>query len=164
MQNNAIKSTYLGILVLHTAMLIGPAVMAGIFWFLLNQGAMEEAEGAFDSMKLIFQLIIVAVLCMAYVVNKLVLGKQLAVARELEDLEDKLHTYRSINIIRSAMLEGATLVSLVFFFVSGEEVFFYMSLIVLLFLLLIFPSQARITKELELNESEQRTFRKAMEA
>lgn len=163
MQNNLIKTTYFGIFILHLAMLIGPTVMAAVFWFLLNEGAMEEANESFDNMKLIFQVIIVSVLCIGYVVNKLVLGKQLTEARKLENLEDKLAAYRSINVIRSAILEGAALASLVFFFVSGDQIFFYMGLLILAFLLAIFPTKARIVKDLAMDVQEEREFRKALE-
>ncbi|MEM8888963.1 MAG: hypothetical protein AAGD28_13350, partial [Bacteroidota bacterium] len=163
MQQNPIKNTYLSIVLVNSAMIAGPTVLAIVFWFIVNNKGEGEAAAAPD-MSLIFQIIVVGTLCMSYVVGKLMGAKQMEAAKKAETLTKKLELYRGINILKTAMLEGAALAAMVFFFVTHDQSFIYLGLVVIGYMLATFPIQNKIAKELELSDPMQREFTKAMQS
>lgn len=163
MEMNPIKSTYMSMAIINAAMIAGPTVLAIVFWFIVNNKGEGETAAAPD-MSLIFQIIVVGTLCMSYVVGKLMGAKQLEVAKKAETLSKKLELYRGINILKTAMLEGAALAAMVFFFVTHDQSFIYLGLLVIGYMLATFPTQNKIAKELELSDPMQREFTKAMQS
>ena len=71
MQLNPIKNTYMSMAIINAAMIAGPTVLAIVFWFIVNNMGEGETAAAPD-MTLIFQIIVIGSLCMAYVVGKLI--------------------------------------------------------------------------------------------
>lgn len=163
MQMNPIKSTYMSTVIINAAMIVGPAILAIVFWFLVNNNSQPDAAPASD-MTLIFQIIVIGSLCMSYIVGKLMGGKQLEAARKAEGLEKKLELYRSVNILKTALLEGSALAAMVFFFVSHDQTFIYLGVLVIGYMLATFPTQNKIAKDLELSDPMQREFTKALQA
>lgn len=81
-------------------------------------------------------------------------GSQLKTAKAATSLSDKLNTYRSANIIRWALLEGAALMALVFYFVSGKILLVAIAGVALLLLGLLHPTQMRLKEDLDLSQTE----------
>ncbi len=72
---------------------------------------------------------------------------------KLEDFteEEKLKTYKKSNIIKSALLEGANLLSVTFYLLTGDFLYVGMFIIVLGIFLLNFPGKEKFMIEFELS-------------
>lgn len=81
-------------------------------------------------------------------------GSQMKTAKAASNLSDKLNTYRSANIIRWALLEGAALVALVFYLLSGNVILLAIAGISLLILGLLHPNVMRLKVDLDLSQTE----------
>lgn len=81
-------------------------------------------------------------------------GSQMKTAKAASNLSDKLNTYRSANIIRWALLEGAGLVALVFYLLSGNVILLAIAGIALLVLGLLHPNVMRLKVDLDLSQTE----------
>lgn len=81
-------------------------------------------------------------------------GKQMKTAKTAASLSDKLNTYRSANIIRWALLEGATLVALAFYLLSSNVILLAIAGIAFLVLGLLHPNVMRLKVDLDLSQTE----------
>lgn len=81
-------------------------------------------------------------------------GNQMKNAKASNNLNDKLHTYRSASIIRWALLEGAVLVALIFYLLSGSVVLLAVAGISLVAFLLLHPNVMRLKIDLDLTQAE----------
>lgn len=81
-------------------------------------------------------------------------GNQMKTAKAANNLSDKLNAYRSANIIRWALLEGAALMALVFYFVSGNILLIAIAGVALLLLGLLHPNVMRLKVDLDLSQTE----------
>ena len=163
MEMNPIKSTFMSMAIVNAAMIAGPAVLAVVFWILVGNNDSGDVGGLGDR-KLIFQIVVVGSLCLSYVVGKLMGGKQLEAAKEAESLAKKLELYRGANILKTALLEGSALAAMVFFFITYEQSFIYIGVLIIGYMIAIFPTQNKIAKDLELSDPMQREFTKAMQS
>lgn len=81
-------------------------------------------------------------------------GNQLKTAKKLKTLNDKLNAYRSASIIRFALLEGAALVAIVFYLLTGNIILLGIAGIGLLVLLLVHPNAMKLKDHLDLSQAE----------
>ncbi|MCB0280314.1 MAG: hypothetical protein KDD94_12470, partial [Calditrichaeota bacterium] len=70
------------------------------------------------------------------------------------DFSKKLENYRTLSIVRYALLEAPSLLSLVLFFLSSDFFFLMISALLIFLLILIKPSRERLISELEPNPQE----------
>lgn len=75
-------------------------------------------------------------------------------AKEKHSFKEKLISYRSALIIRYALMEGPNLFCLVAYFLSSNLIFMYLSIAVMAYFLLSFPTSDKLIKDLELKEVE----------
>ncbi|MEL6191947.1 MAG: hypothetical protein AAFR66_07850 [Bacteroidota bacterium] len=138
---------------IHGAMLIGQVLFAGVAIFLTSEGGLGQSEGDLND---IFKLL-APVLVLGGIAGSIFLPKTLlASAKESSDLRGKLQTYRSTSIIKFAVLEAPSLVSLVAFLLTGNYFFLGLAAIIVAVFFMNRPTTSTIINELELNQDEAR--------
>ena len=78
--------------------------------------------------------------------------------REVKNLSEKLSEYKSVSIISWTILEFSTLINIVFFFLTGNELLFYIALFLIALMFLKRPTRSRCRDSLGLNKEETRTI------
>lgn len=81
-------------------------------------------------------------------------GNQMKTAKTAVSLSDKLNTYRSANLIRWALLEGAALMALAFYLLSGNVILLAIAGIAFLVLGLLHPNVMRLKVDLDLSQTD----------
>lgn len=72
--------------------------------------------------------------------------------KRMENLNEKLNAWRSIFIVAIALIEGATLFAAVCLFVTGYDIFLYISAALLSAQFMNLPTREKIKKDLELDD------------
>lgn len=79
---------------------------------------------------------------------------KLSKLKESPSLEQKLLEYRSAQIIRWALLEGPSFLTIIIFLLTGQYFFVGIVAVIILFFIPTFPSIARLKQDLELTWEE----------
>ncbi|MDX2069873.1 MAG: hypothetical protein SFV55_15700 [Haliscomenobacter sp.] len=102
----------------------------------------------------LFVNITAAYLAIAVGVSYWLFGLRVQAAKQQTSLSDKLNTYRSASIIRFALIEGAALVAVVFYMLTGNTVLLGIAGIGLVILALQHPNPVKLKMDLELSPSD----------
>ncbi len=80
--------------------------------------------------------------------------------KESQSVEQKLVDYRSAQIIRWALLEGPSFLTIIAFLLTGQFIFVGVVAIIIMFFIPTFPSAARLEQDLELTWDEKNKLSK----
>jgi len=147
--DNSPRGQFKAIQILHLSLMSGPAMIFLVLWFQMPPEInMKPLEGSFG-------LILPFVVLGAVVLGKL-LAKNLKSTLKKSDLEGKIVNYRTSSIMRWALIEGASLMSLMIFFFIENSIMSLMSFAFALFALaLLRPTVEGFSAEYELSNREQ---------
>lgn len=137
--------------ILHLALLAGVIGFGTVVHFVLLPMPDFEPEGFNSSL---YVNLSAGYLVFAISLGYWLFGQQMKTAKAATDLGDKLNAYRSSSIIRWALLEGAALMSLVFYLLSGNVILLAIAGVALLVLLLLHPNAMRLKVDLDLSQVE----------
>lgn len=93
-------------------------------------------------------------LAIAVAVSYWLFGLRVQAAKQQISLSDKLNTYRSATIIRFALIEGASLLTVVFYLLTGNLVLLGIASIGLVVLALHHPNPLKLKMDLDLSPVE----------
>lgn len=136
--------------ILHLAMSVAVVVFGMVVHFVILP--IQDIDAGNNST--LYVNLSAAYLVVAISIGYWLFGNQMKKAKESTSLSDKLNTYRSACIIRWALLEGAALVALVFYLLSGNLVLLALAGIGVLVLALSHPNEMRLKVSLDLNQAE----------
>lgn len=102
----------------------------------------------------LFVNIAAAYLTIAVALSYWLFGVRLNVAKQQSSLSDKLNTYRTATIIRFALIEGALLLTVVFYLLTGKPVLLGIAGIGLVVLALLHPNPVKLKMDLDLSPAE----------
>lgn len=142
------KSFFFSLQVLYFALLAGQVMVCLVLYsmFPINQATLYQED---------FWLQAIAIFCLAIAGLSMVIRNRLIQqARTQASLPHKLSAYRIACIISWALVESATMVSIVFFFISSRMEFFYLALCAIGFFLTLIPRREKMISELDLSSSE----------
>ena len=135
---------------LYFALLSGQIVFSAITLF-LNHGLMFQPD---PSLRDIFIYIVPLFVLNGFVTGNIIYKNRLKKIKKFNSLTSKMTEYRGAIIIRMALLEGASLFSIVIYLITADIAFIAMAGIVVLYFLLLKPSREKVILELELNSTE----------
>lgn len=150
------SNEFKGIYILYYALMTGQILMTLIISYLII-----DAEKNFTwDMSNPFHLVAPILILSAISMSSLLFTNKMEEAKNIKGLSGKLEHYRSSIILRSALLEGANLVCLIFFFL--EQNYFFLLLFFLGFcvFLLVRPSEDNFKEKYRLTEEERMNFKK----
>ena len=154
MKSQTSKEYFLSLQVIHAAMLIGQVIFIGVAYLinLSNEGGLAGENAAdFTSS---FQIIAV-VLVLGGVIGSLSLSSsRLKSIRNKVGLRAKLLDYRSLLIMKYALLEAPCLTTIVFYLITGNLFFLMVVLPILLLFFMGRPSKEKAIADLALKNKE----------
>jgi signal transduction histidine kinase len=131
--------------ILYLAMLSGQLILAGLFYFLAPVHVWSISFSDIFTIVLLF--ISVLLIAMGHVIYQ----KRIAEAQQKDSLEDKIAIYRQGFIFRLATLEGLSLISIIFSFVTHCFGYYLFLAISLAILASINPTMSRLRQQLGIN-------------
>ncbi|MEM6966994.1 MAG: hypothetical protein AAF573_19690 [Bacteroidota bacterium] len=142
--------------ILYLALLLGQLMIVATMIFIL-QG--EEIGFSFDVSN-VFHLVGVGVMMTNVTLANFLYSKRIEEARKQKGLASKFEHYRATMILRSALLEGAGLMCIVFFFLEKNYFFLILFLLGLAVFILVRPSKQFFKEKYKLTEEERMQFKK----
>ncbi len=135
---------------LHLSMMAAVVVLGLVAHFVLIPGPdfKPDENGAF------FINIAAVYLAIAVALSYWLFGMRLNAAKQQSNLSDKLNSYRSGTILRFALIEGATLLTLVFYLLTGNLLLLGIAGIGLVVLVLHHPNPVKLKMDLDLSPAE----------
>jgi|JI10StandDraft_1071094.scaffolds.fasta_scaffold857053_2 hypothetical protein len=135
---------------LFFGLLSGQVMVCAVLWFVQNEqtAAPGFQEDRWLQFTITFSLFLLGV---SYFVRKNLIEK----ARPQETLIAKLRQYRQAILVGWALIEGATLLNAVFFFLSGKIEFLYIAGALIALFITQIPTKPKLINELDLNTTDQ---------
>jgi hypothetical protein len=133
--------------ILFFALMSGQTIYFVIGLFLIQSGNME----GFGGMNTIFMFITPVVVLSSILASKLIYTKQAANFDKNLSLENKLVSYRTANIVRLALLEGANIFNISIMIITSNYFFAALFLIIIALFLLNRPAKAKFILEYEIS-------------
>ena len=98
--------------------------------------------------------IVIAMTTIAIISSYLIYKFRLPGIKGKESVSEKLNAWRTLFIIRIALMEAACLFSVVGLFLTGFDIFLYMAVALIAFQFINIPTREKIKNDLELSEEE----------
>jgi len=149
--------------IIRTMTIIHYAFCASILIFgLIICYSIERVSINFADTEDLFFYLVPFLAIMGAVVGRFLFQNNLKNIHEKPTLKEKLGSYQSAILIRTAMIEGPGFLGIVAFMITGNQLFLIISAVLLVYLFLLRPTTSTIIEDLNLKTEEEREFRKAM--
>ncbi len=137
--------------IICSALIIGQLFFLAVAIYLVIQTGASFGEASLgDIFIYIIPLFAATSIAASYFVFKNKLNK----LKQSQSLEQKLVEYRAAQIIRWALLEGPSFLTIIAFLLTGQFLFVGIVAIIIMFFIPTFPSAARLDQDLELRWEE----------
>lgn len=145
------KDYFSALNIVHLGLTLGQILFAVVVYFLLASGQRSpDAEGS-DEM---FQMIVPFLIIGGVTGGMLLARNRLEAIREKKDLKEKMTDYRSTLMLKYALWEAPSLISIIGYLMTGNLFYLGLSAVVIGLFLLNRPTRDRAATELELSPSE----------
>ncbi len=139
--------------IIHKALLGGQLVFMIVSVFLVLSGTFE----AFLAEERNLFFIIVAIMAAGGLfAGNFLYNKQLNSIIQLNDFIEQFTKMRALIIMRLALLEGPTILAIIFYLLTGSWLFLLFAAVLLLLFLKLKPDKEKIIEELEFSEEKKR--------
>ncbi len=140
------------LLLLHKSMLVGQLIFATVAFYLVYSNQFATSLKHLDRP---LQLIAIAFSAAAVYGGNFLFKKKLAEARTaITGAKEKMAIYRQACIIQWAMIEGASLFSIICFLLTRNYAFLVLAAVLMLLFAMMAPSKLKITIQLQISEAE----------
>lgn len=139
------------LLILHLGMMLGQLILIAIIFVLVNE---ESSVIDISTQNILLIAVPVGVISIV-LIGKYFYQQSLKKIRQKTELNEKLKSYQTIQIIQFAFTEMGSLTCFLASFLTQNLVFVYGSIGVLLYFLSIRPAKHKLEKELDLTFNEQ---------
>jgi len=151
------KELYNSIKILPLALIAGLCMISGVMIFLRQGQEMNDNFGE------LFVIVIALIAATGFVLGSFIFRKRIADSMGKTMIE-KLVIYRQATIVRFALLEGPGLISIVFFFMTGNYLYMVIAGAMVLFMILNRPNDDMIATHLMLTEEDKQQMKKMQKA
>lgn len=146
--NNQHIGYFKSLYIIFSVLFIGQVLMMVVIYFILSPP--NTGEHSSDIFETILPLVMLSMIALGYYLFNL----QRKTWTEATDLNIKKGAYRSGSIVKWALFEGVTIMSLIGYIISGKESFLFFSVISLLHFALHFPLRERIVREMGIDNTD----------
>lgn len=136
--------------ILFFALLSGQTIYFIIGLFLIQSGNMEGIPG----LNTIFMFITPIVVLTSILASKFIYSKQVASFDRASSLENKLVSYRTNNIVRLALLEGANIFNISVMIITASYFFAAFFIIIIVLFFLSRPTKEKFIMDYEISSDE----------
>jgi hypothetical protein len=134
----------LSLRLIYFAILAGTVMFAGIIYFVSDDG---NTEGAHEERNVLVIVLFVAAIALS--VSSFLWRKDIGkIQQQSGSLTEKFEAYRAAAIKRYAIIEFAALLCIICYLISGEIRLYIAAAILIVYLLTLFPSPARIASQI----------------
>lgn len=145
------KQYFQSLSILHAALTMGQVMFLMVLVYLHTSGMASEADALFATL---LMYLVPAVALLAFSAGSFIYRTRITALKTLSSLSEKLNGYRAIMIIRFAVWEGASMFSLVAYFLTGSNLFIVISVAYVLLFIIVRPTAEKFAFELELSSEE----------
>jgi magnesium-transporting ATPase (P-type) len=149
-ETSNLKQLFTSLKIIYLGLVMGQIIFIAIFLFLVYSGNSGEMQ---DLSNILLFVAFVLVASAVFAANK-IFNLKMSQIDENNSLEYKLSEYRTSLIIKFGILEGPSLLSIVFFFMTANELFLVFSILILGFFFIYRPSNSKIASDLKLKANE----------
>ncbi len=137
---------------MHLALLAGQCMFLAIVVFLVVRNIIQPVTPSLDKILQVIALLVsfAAVFGSISIFKK----KLLTINATAENMAEKTVQYRVANILQWAMIEGASLFSIICFFLTGNYSFAALAIALIVFFAMLIPSKIKMMLQLQLSEQE----------
>ena len=132
--------------------LIGSQILFAIIASLIQSGKVAEAEAYQDTM--IFRYIAIVLIAGASFASHTLPNKIIPINKD-QEIKEKLQMYMNRQIMRLALLEGPSMLCIVFYILKSDMIFLLGSVVCIVFMLNARPKKEKIIEELEIRAEDQ---------
>ncbi|HMN91380.1 MAG TPA: hypothetical protein PKD70_11875 [Saprospiraceae bacterium] len=148
------SKSYLNLLtVLHASLIMGQLLFLVLIYFLINAGKEPLPGVAASAQTEVY--IIGSIMIMCVLASSQIFGMRVRHLQTRSELSEKLNGYRTIFIVRLALLEAPSLLAMVFYMISNNLLLLLFSGMIILLQLILRPTKYRIKQDLALSPAEQ---------
>ncbi|GAA4309370.1 hypothetical protein GCM10023149_03630 [Mucilaginibacter gynuensis] len=151
------KNFIQSVTIIHLALALGQVLFIAVCLFLTQSTAINITDTSE-----IFLIIVPVMTTSLFFISSYLYNKQLAAGAD-GDLKKKALNYQTALIIRLALLEGPSLLSIVAYLLTGNFLYIIVSGVIILYFLYIRPSKANVLDAMELTYEQKLQFDKADE-
>lgn len=149
-QKQTSKEYFRSITIIYFGLLIGQVAFSAITLY-LNLGLMYQPD---DSLRDVFIYVVPILVVNGFVTGHLIYKNRLKKIKSYNILTSKMGEYRGAMIIRLAMLEGASLFSIIVYLLTADLIFIAMSGLIIAYFIKLRPTIDKISMDLELDSTE----------
>lgn len=138
--------------IIYIGMLFGQMILITISILIkLQLTLVEESK---ELSKILLPIVAVFIIS-SIIISNYISKKRIVEARKFVVLTEKLVAYRSMVIIRLALLEAPSIFTIVCYIVTGNTSFIFFAILIIVVFVMNNPTKEKIIFELELNREEQ---------
>ncbi|HRH56882.1 MAG TPA: hypothetical protein PLS10_04455 [Chitinophagales bacterium] len=134
---NTVGVQFKTIKLLHIALCLGVVIIMGIIHYLVKQ--QPPVDHALDNV--VFEIAGIAIAFICMLASRFLFLTRASVAVNVPSLSEKINIYRGALIIQLALLEGPAIINTIFYFVTGNDLHFFIALGLLLFMVWSRPTR-----------------------
>lgn len=123
--------------IIHAALCIGCALIIFIMYTLVNQD-----KSAVPSENIFFTVIGVVIAFVNVLLSRVLFFMRTQQGQTITDFGQKINIYRAAFIVQMAMLEGAAIINVVFYFITKNKLHFFIAIGVLLLMIMRRPTRS----------------------
>jgi len=133
---NTIGTQFKAMKILHAALCIGVIVILAVMRYLVKQ---DTASALQDNQ--VFQIAGAAIGFIGVLGSRFLFFNKTRVALNTPSLTEKINIYRAALIIQMALLEGGAIINSIFYFLTKNDLHFFIALGLLLFMIFGRPTR-----------------------
>lgn len=149
----SVKMIFKSMTLIHFALVTGLLIFTGMAYFVISPSFQPDSMNT-ESFYELFRYLIPGVAILAILAGRFIGNQLLNVARQKEDLAQKLTTYRTSAMLRWSLMEGAGFFAVIAYILTGNQVFILVALAAAAYLFTQKPTATSIGRELALTNSE----------
>ncbi|GMV76936.1 MAG: hypothetical protein AMXMBFR79_00720 [Chitinophagaceae bacterium] len=138
------------LIIMHTAMLMAQILLAAIVYY-INHNNTSDLDNDFSRK---IQMIITGIAVFSVVAALFLFKKNIEKLKNIQALNEKILKYRQASIIKFALLEFATFVAIIGYFVTLGTSFLVLAAVLIAFFALQKPTVLAMTNYLEVREND----------
>lgn len=123
--------------ILHIAMCVGVIMILGIMRYLVKQ--QPPVDHTEDN--IIFEVIGVGLAFIGVLISRFLFFTRASAATSVPSLSEKINIYRGALIVQLALLEGPSIINTIFYFLTKNDLHFFIALGLLLFMIWSRPTR-----------------------
>ncbi|BAX78406.1 hypothetical protein [Labilibaculum antarcticum] len=139
--------------IVFAALLMGQVFFASFAIFIIQ--IIGPLNGGDDVIRMVFMIVLPVFFLATYTIGNRIANKRVKLAKEEKQLKTKMEAYRSVSIIKYAMLQGTSFFAIITYLLTGEYLLLGFAVMIMLLFATYFPAKEKLVRELELNSGEQ---------